>query len=86
MHTFAPNHLSVEDELFSPPSSLLLPFSHAEHTSTTSSLLACRFSLHLLADFYIDLEELRNTSIQTDGFSFIKIAFSVIRRYAFLRT
>ena len=61
------------------------PISHAEHSSCPSSLPPSCFSLHLLADLDIDLEELCDTSIQTDGFSFIEIPFPVICRYAFLR-
>ena len=77
-HDLAPLHLSNKARC--------PPLSHAEHASATSSLPPSRFSLHLLADLDIDLEELGNASIQTNGFSFVEIAFSVICRYAFLRT
>jgi hypothetical protein len=61
------------------------PFSHAKHAST-SSLSPSRLSLHFLADFDVDFEELCHASIQTNRLSFVEIAFAVVGRYALLRT
>jgi hypothetical protein len=59
---------------------------HAEHTSTPSASLSHRsFSLHLLRDLHVHLEELCDTSIEADGFGLVEISFAVVGRYTFLQ-
>ena len=48
----------------------------AKHSLATA-LLALRLALHLLAHFYIDLEELGYAAVEADGLALIQIGFAV---------
>ena len=68
-------------------SSLLLWTLRAKHaTCTTGAALPLnRFSLHLLRDLHVDLEELGHASIEADGLGLVEIGFAVVGRYTFLQ-
>lgn len=72
-------------------SNLLLPFLsvspsvhalHAQETTTASLSTARSFSLHLLGDLDIDVEEFADTAVKADGFAGVEFGFAVLRRDA----
>ena len=61
--------------------------SHAKpHSTRTNPLLASRIILHLLANFHVNLEEFRDTTVQANGFSLVEITLPVICWNTFFRT
>jgi hypothetical protein len=48
-----------------------------EHSSSTASLFALCFSLHLLAHFDVDFEELGDAAVEADRFALVEVGFAV---------
>lgn len=63
---------------------LILHSKHATGAGTSTSLSG--FSLHLLGDFDVDLEEFGDTPIEADALALVEFGFAVVGGDTFCQT